>query len=302
MTVLGDALALAAASPSASSGRKGFEYGWVRGAGSVAFIAGTLIAGQAVRRFGLGAMIAMQAALLGATALFGRVIPELSRERSTPTPVNQARANGLLVLFRIPQFRNLLIAMSLIFGSHVMQDGFAVIRWKAAGIAADNVSMLWSEGVAAEVLVFFVIGPRLVTRLSPAGALALAATAGAVRWTVMAQTTSLFALALVQPLHGITFALVHLACMRVITRTAPQGLEGTAQAMYAAGGGVSSVLLMFVAGKIYARVEASGFLFMAALCLLALPLAWRLREDRRRDSSPSLTVTVTVPVPVAPRR
>ena len=48
----------------------------------------------------------------------------------------------------------------------------------------------------------------------------------------MAQSTEVMALALVQPLHGITFALLHLACMRVLARTVPQGLEGTAQAIY----------------------------------------------------------------------
>src|SRR4029453_11346056 len=53
MTVLADALALGAASPPPSSGRRGFEYGWVRGAGSAAFIVGTLVAGQAVSALGL---------------------------------------------------------------------------------------------------------------------------------------------------------------------------------------------------------------------------------------------------------
>ena len=58
------------------------------------------------------------------------------------------------------------------------------------------------------------------------GAMALAAAAGVLRWSVMAQTTDLVALALVQPLHGLTFALLHLACMRVIVQIVPAGLEG----------------------------------------------------------------------------
>jgi len=41
--------------------------------------------------------------------------------------------------------------------------------------------------------------------LNPTGALALAAFCGLVRWGVMAQTTEVAALALVQPLHGFTF-------------------------------------------------------------------------------------------------
>jgi PPP family 3-phenylpropionic acid transporter len=160
-----------------------------------------------------------------------------------------------------------------------MHDAFAVIRWSAAGINPVTSSLLWSESVAAEVLVFFVIGPALVTRLTPAGALAVAALAGMLRWAVVAQTTEVMALALVQPLHGITFALLHLACMRLIARIVPEGLEGTAQAVYGTVGiGAAVALLTLISGALYARMGARGFWLMAVLCALALPLTWKLRQ------------------------
>src|SRR5262245_30557110 len=53
MTILADALALGAAAPPLRSSRRGFEYGWVRGTGSAAFIVGTLLSGQGVSAFGL---------------------------------------------------------------------------------------------------------------------------------------------------------------------------------------------------------------------------------------------------------
>jgi MFS transporter, PPP family, 3-phenylpropionic acid transporter len=141
------------------------------------------------------------------------------------------------------------------------------------------VSVLWSESVAAEVLVFFIIGPTIVTWLTPAGALAVAALAGMLRWTVMAQSSEVMALALVQPLHGITFALLHLACMHVLARTVPQGLEGTAQAIYGTVGiGAASAVLTLVSGALYARMGAQGFWVMAALCALAFPWTWKLRQ------------------------
>jgi PPP family 3-phenylpropionic acid transporter len=182
-------------------------------------------------------------------------------------------------LLRLPLFRNLVLVSALVLGSHAMQDAFAVIRWSAAGISPATASVLWSESVAAEVLVFFTIGPALVTRLRPAGALALAALAGVLRWTVMASTSDLIAIALVQPLHGITFALLHLACMRLIARTVPQGLEGTAQAIYGTVGiGAAAALLTLASGALYARIGAQGFWVMAALCALAFPLTWKLRR------------------------
>jgi PPP family 3-phenylpropionic acid transporter len=161
-----------------------------------------------------------------------------------------------------------------------MHDAFAVIRWSGAGISPSIASVLWSESVAAEVIVFFVIGPALVTRLTPAGALAVAAVAGLLRWSVMARTTDVIVLSLVQPLHGVTFALLHLACMRLIARIVPQGLEGTAQAIYGTVGiGAASAVLTIASGALYARAGAQGFWVMAALCALAFPLTWKLRQS-----------------------
>jgi MFS transporter, PPP family, 3-phenylpropionic acid transporter len=99
------------------------------------------------------------------------------------------------------------------------------------------------------------------------------------RWAVAAQTTDVIALALVQPLHGITFALLHLACMRLIARAVPQGLEGTAQAIYGTVGiGAATALLTLVSGALYGRLGAQGFWIMAALCAVALPMTLKLRE------------------------
>jgi PPP family 3-phenylpropionic acid transporter len=277
ITVLADALALGSVSPPPSSGRRGFEYGWVRGTGSAAFIVGTLLAGQAVSAFGLDFIVSLQALLLGAAAFAAIRVPELMHHRTADAV--RAPEGGVLLLLRLPLFRNLILVAALILGSHAMHDTFAMIRWRAAGISPATASFLWSEAVAAEVLVFFVIGPALVTRLTAAGAAALAALAGMLRWAVMAQTTEVMALALVQPLHGITFALLHLACMRLIARIVPLGLEGTAQAIYGTVGiGAATALLTLVSGVLYARLGAQGFWVMAVLSALALPVTWKLRQ------------------------
>jgi MFS transporter, PPP family, 3-phenylpropionic acid transporter len=277
VTILADALALGAAVPPRGSGRRGFEYGWVRGTGSAAFIGGTLLSGQAVSAWGLDVIVGLQAVLLGTAAGAARVVPELRHARATSAV--RAPAGGVLLLLRLPRFRRLVLVAALILGSHAMHDAFAVIRWRAAGVSPALASVLWSESVAAEVLVFFLIGPALVTWLTPAGALAVAALAGLLRWAVMAQSAAVLALALVQPLHGITFALLHLACMRLLARIVPPGLEGTAQALYGTVGiGGATVCLTLVAGALYARVGAHGFWVMAALCALAFPLTWQLRQ------------------------
>jgi PPP family 3-phenylpropionic acid transporter len=265
MTVLADALAI---------GTRGFEYGRVRGTGSAAFILGTLASGQAIGAFSLVVIVPLQALLLGAAAFAATRVPEIEHR---PRPKAEARV-GAGALLRIPRYRNLVLLAALVLGSHAMHDAFAVIRWSAAGISAEISSLLWSEAVAAEVLVFWFIGPALVKRLTPAGAMALAAAAGVLRWAVMAQTAEVAAVALVQPLHGLTFALFHLSCMRVLTRTVPPGFEGTAQALYATVGvGAASALLTLASGSLYGSLGPQAFWFMAALCAAALPLTLRLR-------------------------
>jgi PPP family 3-phenylpropionic acid transporter len=108
--------------------------------------------------------------------------------------------------------------------------------------------------------------------------MALAAAAGVLRWTVMAQSSEVLALALVQPLHGFTFALLHLACMRLLLRIVPQGLEGTAQAFYATVGvGAATAVLTLISGALYGRLGPEAFWVMAALCAAALPLTLKLR-------------------------
>ncbi len=264
MTVLADALTLG------NARRAGFEYGWVRGTGSAAFIVATLVSGQFVAAYGLKAAVYLQALFLVFAALAATRLAEIPRAERV------ARRAGATVLLRMPAYRTLVAIAALVLGSHAMHDGFAVIRWTAAGIAPGVVSLLWSEAVLAEVVVFFFLGPRLITRIGPAGALALAAFAAIVRWSVMGATVEVGWLSLIQPLHGFTFALLHLACMRVIARIAPEGLEGTAQALYGTGVGAVGAALMMSSGALYTELGGAAFSIMSAVCAVALPLILRL--------------------------
>ena len=276
-TALADALALGAAQP--RNARPRFEYGWIRGIGSAVFVIGTLLSGQVVDSWGLSSIIVFQAALLVAAACAATLVPTPGRQEPV-TAAEVATEPGVMALLSLPLFRRVMLVSALVLGSHAMHDTFAVIRWSGAGIIPAMASALWSESVAAEVVVFFLIGPPLLARLRPAGVLAVAAAAGVVRWVAMAASTSVIALALVQPLHGLTFAALHLACMRVIAAIVPERLAATAQAMYALGAGATTALLILASGWLYARLGAQGFLLMALLCAAAAPLTWGLRAVR----------------------
>jgi PPP family 3-phenylpropionic acid transporter len=275
---LADALTLAAAS--GGNGSRGFEYGWVRGAGSAAFIAGMLLAGLAVAHYDLAATLWLGALCLFAAALCAPLVPELRTGAAPPAQRQKIFGRGALALLRQRSFLLVVLVAALVLGSHAMHDSFAVIRWAEAGIGAPTISVLWSESVAAEVLVFFLIGPWLLKKLNPTGAMTTAALAGALRWSVMAQTTQVPILALLEPLHGFTFALLHLACMRLIAQIVPSGMAGTAQTLYGlVGVGGATALLTIGSGWLYARFGAGGFWAMALLCLAALPAIWMLQRS-----------------------
>ncbi len=223
-TSIADALSVNAAKPQIAG--KPFEYGWIRGSASGAFVLGTLIIGQLISRTDLNPIIWMNVALLVAAAAATALLPHAQSEPHTSASPGMDEVHGLL---RISRFRILLVVSALVYGSHAMHDAFAVIWWSNAGMDTSVISILWSEAVAAEVIVFFIIGPALLGRMGPRGAAALAAVAGVIRWSVSGLTTSVLLLSIVQPLHGLTFALLHLACMRMMGGLVPISLCATAQ-------------------------------------------------------------------------
>jgi PPP family 3-phenylpropionic acid transporter len=279
-TSLADALALGASTSRAAPAAR-FEYGWVRGSASAAFVLGTLVAGQAIEWAQLASIAWMHAALLLGAAASVVLLPAPESEAEAAPEPSSLRA--IRELMGIVVFRRAVLIAALVFGSHAMYDAFAVIRWNAAGIGPITISVLWSEAVVAEVIIFILIGPRLVDVVGAGGAAAIASIAAIVRWTLMAASTDPVVLAMVQPLHGLTFALLHLACMRVMAAAVPQHLAATGQAIYALGPGVATALLTLSSGVLYARLGASGFVLMALLSALALPLCFRLQHSFRRQ-------------------
>ena len=236
-----------------------------------------MLSGQAVGHFGIAAVVWLNAALLAAAAFAALRVPQLlpTQDAARPAMVK----GGVGVLLRLPLYRRVVLVAALILGSHAMHDSFAVIRWGAAGIRPGTAGMLWSLSVAAEVVVFLFVGRPLLDRFGPAGATMIAAGAGIVRWAVMAETAWLPALAAIEPLHGLTFALLHLTCMRLLAQCVPPHLAATALTLYGAVGiGAATTLLTLASGPLYARFGAHGFWVMAALCAAALPLARTLRE------------------------
>lgn len=275
---LSDALSVAA-----SRNGRAFQYGWVRGAGSAAFVCGTLLSGQLVDRFGLSCIIATSSMLFLAMAVCATRVRPILEARDA---ADVTEAGAFKSLLSIPVYRHLIVIVVLVIGSHALNDAFAVINWREAGYGGTAISLLWSESVLAEVAVFFLLGPWLITRLGPPGAAALSAGAGVVRWTVMGSTTWLPALVGVQALHGLTFALMHLAAMGIIAGVVPARLSATAQTVYGTFAlGIASASMTFASGYLYGWLGMRAFWAMAALCALAIPLVGGIASSSLRPEN-----------------
>ena len=176
-----DALASRGAQESRADCARTFEYGWVRAAGSMAFALGTLAeaAGRLERPDSATAMWISG----GLLALGGAVVPSLPKlaVAESSARLRSTMLRDGLFLLRIPTYRRLLIAASLLWGSHAMHDSFSVIRWRSAGIDFFTISALWSESVFAEVVVFLLFGPWLVRRIGCNWSMTLATGAGVIR-------------------------------------------------------------------------------------------------------------------------
>ena len=206
---ISDALATTAAQRSESRGGQRFEYGWLRASGSTAFVLGAVLSGWRSDRAGLAIIIWISGSLLFGGGGMALLLPGLGGSRSVSGRSPVSSLHDWPRLLQIAIFRRLLLVAALIEGSHALNDTFAVIRRRAAGVSLTTTSVLWSEAVLSEVLVFLLVGPRLLRLMNPGGAYALAAGAGVLRWSVLACTTSPVLVGLVQPLRGLTFALLH---------------------------------------------------------------------------------------------
>lgn len=141
---LADALSLAHARRARDGKPGGFEYGWVRGAGSAAFVLGTLLAGQVAGLYGLSTVIWLGAVCLLAASTATILVPAFPAGPPRAADAVSARVPWR-VLFRRRAFVRVVLIAALVHGSHAMYNSFAVIRWTDVGIAPATTAVLWSK-------------------------------------------------------------------------------------------------------------------------------------------------------------
>ena len=177
---LGENLASRSAAP------YGFDYGRVRLWGSLTFILSAYAGGAVIERTGDFVIPWMLAGALACALLAASGLPQ---QRSRERIPSHGRFPAV-VLLRNRTFLIFLAGGSLLQASHAVLYMFGTIHWRAAGIPDGVIGALWAEGVIAEIVLFAFSG-AVVARLGPIRLMLIAALAGIVRWTVLAETTDI---------------------------------------------------------------------------------------------------------------
>ena len=162
-----------------------------------------------------------------------------------------------------------LALMALLQGSHAAYYSFSAIYWKEAGHSEAIIGYLWSLGVVAEVGVF-ALSKRLFSGMALRTLLVIAALGVIARWGITASTTDIFGLVLVQLLHGVTFAMAHIAAIQYIQHAGQHQMVAL-QALYnAIPMGAVIAVMTAVSGWGYESWGASVFWLMAVMGVLSL--------------------------------
>jgi PPP family 3-phenylpropionic acid transporter len=266
---------------------RGLNYGRIRLAGSVTFLAaafggGLWLSGRAADDV-LWLMIALAATVVGAACLLPDRLRTGSQHAGAPVqPLTIRFVAGLRRVLADRGFRLMFLASGLIQASHMVYYGFGTIGWRAAGLSDGFIGWLWAEGVIAEIVLFW-YGAPLLRRLHPAGMMLLGGGGGAVRWLITALTIDPAALIALQALHGLSFGATHLGAMHFLRERAAPGLSATTQGLHSAlPMGVLGGLTMMASGPLHGALGAGAYHAMALMAAGGAAVAWRLgrRGDR----------------------
>ena len=248
----------------------GLDYGRIRLWGSITFVLMSVIGGFALERAGVSSIFTLLVATTALTLIACLAMPEKPRRPSGSEPASLRR------LFRRVDLWLLVIASSLIQGSHTLLYNFGSIHWRSAGLSETVIGWLWAEGVIAEVI-FFTFSAWLLKRLPLDKLLIIAGVLTAFRWVLIGMSSSLPLLLFTQALHAASFALTFLVTIHYIRETTPSELQASAQGFYVACGFAPlSGLVSLVSGWLYGALAGQAFFAMAAMATAGTLLAFAL--------------------------
>ena len=246
------------------------RYGRIRLWGSVGFIVTVMGVGFLLDSAPISSQLWVSWALL-----LGALVSALT--------LREAKGHGgqvagpILEVLRQRKVGFLLAAGLFMTAAHGALYVFYSIHLVAQGYGKTLVGLLWTLGVAAEIVVFLLM-PRISAHVSMRRILLACFALAALRFMLIGWAVGFIGfLVLAQLLHGASFGAHHAATMAALNRWFVAGQQARAQALYGSvaygAGGLGGALL---AGALWERVGPEiTFSAASLLALFGLILVWR---------------------------
>jgi PPP family 3-phenylpropionic acid transporter len=252
------------------------RYGRIRLWGSAGFLVTVFFAGEWFERFGMRHFPAWAGGTLAIVLIATLRLPDV---REPATPHAQAREPVGPVL-RVPAVRWFFVSLFFHVMAHFAVYGFLSLYLDSLGYGKGTIGLLWALSVVAEIAWFFLQGrllglmamPRWLLLCGIAAVLRMGITAGCGQW--------IWALALAQALHALSFAAHHTTCIAMVSRHFPGRLRGRGQALFTViGYGFGGVLGVLAGGAIAQRFGyVAMFSVATVLAAVASVCAWRAQR------------------------
>lgn len=242
------------------------HYGHYRVFGSLGFLLTALFSGILLNWLGLDKGIYLISALIGLTLLCAMFVQDAQYVCQAP------RFKDLSGLIKQPVILQFLLATAFLGITLVANDNFISIHLQALGGSLKDTGLLWTVGVATEILTFVVLG-QLKLRGNSLYFLRLVALLYGLRWLLMAFVTDVKLILVVQILHGICYSLFITMIQQFLMVVIPDQLRATGQGlMYMTVFGLGGVIGMIGGGLLLERFGPSYFylscLFFALISFL----------------------------------
>ncbi len=285
------------------SRHRNIEFNKVRAYGSVGFVVGTLLAGPYFEWAGVESFTWLLFGLAVLRALASHTLPYFrqgiessteiafkSSQASTQGSTNKETTQAVAIAgdnYKKLWFLLVLAGSALLHASHAFYYTFSTIVWAEAGFSKTTISLLWSIGVIAEIVLMWKFA-AIQNKYSARVLLIAAAVSALIRWFWFGFEPGLIMLFVLQLLHGVTFALMFLATVNFIANWTPVEVSARAQALSATLNTFLMACATVMSGLVFGALQLKGYWTMAALCVLAIlmvSLSWRVATETVKTTS-----------------
>lgn len=186
------------------------------------------------------------------------------------------RLRDVLPVLRHPELLALFAVCTILWCSHVAFASFVTPLAAGVGIPAWAVGVSLAAAIATEA-VLLRESPRVLKRFGGRAIILGVTLLAALRWSLLAFTTTPWLFIALQALHGITFGLFFTVLVSLVGTRVPPSMRYAAQGLLSAssfglGGALGSSIVGTVLGS---AGPAATWLTMAACAALAFVVAWR---------------------------